>query len=185
MRQFLLCLLGTACFLYGFLQFDIPATQNSSSYESSVTEGNRSPLFDRLVFMVVDALRQDFAFGSNSSMRFLRQLIDKGHAKPYIGLAKEPTVTMPRIKALTSGIDPTFIDILTNFWATSNEHTDTWLHRLKNERNFKLVFYGDETWLKLYPTSFDRSEGTTSFFVSVRNGLIWSIYSVGYDRGGY
>lgn len=28
------------------------------------------------------------------------------------------------------------------------------------------VFYGDDTWLKLFPHTFLRSEGTTSFFVS-------------------
>lgn len=29
-----------------------------------------------------------------------------------------------------------------------------------------LHFYGDDTWLKLFPDHFDRSDGTTSFFVS-------------------
>ncbi len=27
--------------------------------------------------------------------------------------------------------------------------------------------YGDDTWLKLFPETFDRAEGTSSFFVSV------------------
>lgn len=31
----------------------------------------------------------------------------------------------------------------------------------------RIVFYGDETWFSLYPNAFEnRSEGTTSFFVS-------------------
>ena len=29
------------------------------------------------------------------------------------------------------------------------------------------VFYGDETWLKMLPDTFDRFEGTTSFYVTV------------------
>lgn len=30
----------------------------------------------------------------------------------------------------------------------------------------KLVFYGDDTWLSLFPEHFIRSDGTTSFFVT-------------------
>ncbi len=30
----------------------------------------------------------------------------------------------------------------------------------------RLVFYGDDTWLRLFPGHFVRSEGTTSFFVT-------------------
>ena len=30
----------------------------------------------------------------------------------------------------------------------------------------QLVFYGDDTWLKLFPDHFVRNDGTTSFFVS-------------------
>ena len=30
----------------------------------------------------------------------------------------------------------------------------------------KLVFYGDDTWMKLFPGHFERTDGTTSFFVT-------------------
>ena len=30
----------------------------------------------------------------------------------------------------------------------------------------KLVFYGDDTWIKLFPGHFLRTDGTTSFFVT-------------------
>ncbi len=30
----------------------------------------------------------------------------------------------------------------------------------------RILFYGDDTWLKLFPNHFTKSEGTTSFFVS-------------------
>ncbi len=29
-----------------------------------------------------------------------------------------------------------------------------------------MVFYGDDTWIRLFPEHFLRSEGTTSFFVT-------------------
>ena len=30
----------------------------------------------------------------------------------------------------------------------------------------KIVFYGDDTWIKLFPDHFERFDGTTSFFVT-------------------
>ena len=32
--------------------------------------------------------------------------------------------------------------------------------------NKKVVFYGDDTWMKLFPGHFARTDGTTSFFVT-------------------
>lgn len=79
---------------------------------------------------------------------------------------------MPRVKAITTGSVPSFLDVILNFAesdTTSNlAHQDTWLAQLKARPNGRLVMYGDDTWLKLFPGMFERSDGTTSFFVSVR-----------------
>ena len=32
--------------------------------------------------------------------------------------------------------------------------------------NRKIVFYGDDTWMRLFPEHFERTDGTTSFFVT-------------------
>ena len=32
--------------------------------------------------------------------------------------------------------------------------------------NKKIVFYGDDTWMRLFPDHFERTDGTTSFFVT-------------------
>lgn len=37
---------------------------------------------------------------------------------------------------------------------------------LLSERNARVVMYGDDTWLKLFPGRFLRYDGTTSFIVS-------------------
>ena len=78
---------------------------------------------------------------------------------------------MPRIKAITTGSIPSFLDVILNFAesdTTANlASQDTWLAQLKDMRGGKLVMYGDDTWLKLFPDTFARFEGTTSFFVSV------------------
>ena len=30
----------------------------------------------------------------------------------------------------------------------------------------RIIFFGDDTWIKLFPDHFDRHDGTTSFFVT-------------------
>lgn len=77
---------------------------------------------------------------------------------------------MPRLKAITTGSVPSFLDVILNIAESDTSSTllyqDTWLAQLKARRD-RLVMYGDDTWLKLFPGMFDRSDGTTSFFVSV------------------
>ena len=78
---------------------------------------------------------------------------------------------MPRVKALTTGSVPSFLDLILNFAesdTTSSLATqDTWLAQIR-AKGGKIVFYGDDTWLKLFPGDFfARADGTSSFFVSV------------------
>lgn len=78
---------------------------------------------------------------------------------------------MPRVKAITTGSIPSFLDVILNFAESDTSSTlatqDTWLAQLKTKENGKLVMYGDDTWLKLFPDFFERADGTSSFFVSV------------------
>jgi len=78
---------------------------------------------------------------------------------------------MPRVKAITTGSIPSFLDVILNFAESDTTSTlanqDTWLAQIKNKNNGKLVMYGDDTWLKLFPDTFARADGTSSFFVSV------------------
>lgn len=97
-------------------------------------------------------------------------LIRAGAALPFTAHASSPTVTMPRLKAITTGSVPSFLDVILNIAESDTTSTlayqDTWLAQLKVRRG-RLVMYGDDTWLKLFPGMFDRSDGTTSFYVSV------------------
>lgn len=74
---------------------------------------------------------------------------------------------MPRIKAITTGSVPSFLDVVLNFAESDKTstlaHQDSWLAQSKAKLGRKLVMYGDDTWLKLFPGFFDRAEGTTSF----------------------
>ena len=67
---------------------------------------------------------------------------------------------------MVSGIIPEFIDILWNF-NTSYILEDNLLKKFKKQ-NKSIIFYGDDTWLKLFNANeyFLRYEGTTSFIAS-------------------
>lgn len=109
---------------------------------------------------------------SDSTLMVTRlSLIRDGGAIPFTANARPPTVTMPRIKSITTGSIPSFVDLILNFDETDTSSTlaaqDTWLAQLKAKNTGKLLMYGDDTWLKLFPETFDRHDGTTSFFVSV------------------
>lgn len=101
----------------------------------------------------------------------LPRLIRDGSAIPFTANARSPTVTMPRIKAITTGSIPSFVDLILNFDEGDTSSTlavqDTWLAQLKAAERGKLLMFGDDTWLKLFPSTFDREDGTTSFFVAV------------------
>lgn len=90
---------------------------------------------------------------------------------PFTAHATSPTITMPRVKAITTGSIPSFLDVILNFaesdTTSSLASQDTWLSQLKDKPGGKLVMYGDDTWLKLFPDTFSRADGTSSFFVSV------------------
>ena len=126
--------------------------------------------FDKVIFMVIDALRNDFVYSESSNFAFTQSLIRSGAALPFTGHASAPTITMPRVKAITTGSVPSFLDVVLNFAESDTTSTlatqDTWLAQLKAKDQGKLVMYGDDTWLKLFPDFFARSDGTTSFFVS-------------------
>ncbi|RAH43000.1 mannose-ethanolamine phosphotransferase LAS21 [Aspergillus brunneoviolaceus CBS 621.78] len=127
------------------------------------------PPFDKVIFMVVDALRSDFVYSNASGFTFTQSLIRSGAALPFTAHASSPTVTMPRLKAMTTGSTPSFLDVIFNIAESDTSTTlafqDTWLAQLR-ARGDRLVMYGDDTWLKLFPGMFDRSDGTTSFYVS-------------------
>ena len=78
---------------------------------------------------------------------------------------------MPRIKAMTTGSIPSFLDVILNFAESDTSSTlasqDTWPLQLSLKEEGKVLMYGDDTWLKLFPDLFSRHDGTSSFFVSV------------------
>ncbi|XP_054437811.1 GPI ethanolamine phosphate transferase 2 isoform X2 [Pteronotus mesoamericanus] len=169
--------LGVALFLRGFFPPPVrssagtehlaepPAPEPSAGATSNWTS-RPPPLFSKVVVMLIDGLRDDFVFGSNGVkfMPYTTYLVEKGASHSFVAVAKPPTVTMPRIKALVTGSLPGFIDVVRNLNSPAllddNVITQAWA------AGRRIIFYGDETWVKLFPRHFVEYDGTTSFFVS-------------------
>lgn len=166
---------GFIIFCIGFFpQKNVLPGFNTISSEVSPFLLNDNAPFDKLIFIVVDALRADFMFSNSSLMHFLQSLVRDGSGLPFTAYAHPPTVTLPRLKGITTGGTPSFIDAILNV-ADDNDNSqglsnfDTWLAQFKmSGRERTLHFYGDDTWLKLFPAEefFEKYEGTDSFFVS-------------------
>ena len=68
------------------------------------------------------------------------------------------------LQAITSGSIPGFVDVVLNF-GSSDFTDDNLITQLRSARR-NTTFFGDDTWLNLFPDHFVRHDGTTSFFVS-------------------
>lgn len=171
----ILCVSGLLFFAKGFFPVGttIPGFGEFHISNNVFEDESGSPQFDRLILMVVDAMRSDFMFSELSDMTFLHTLIRKGAALPFTAYSNPPTVTLPRLKGITTGSAPNFVDAILNIADDKDSSQslalqDSWLHQFKHQRsNRSIHFFGDDTWLKLFPPDnfFDRFEGTSSFFV--------------------
>ncbi|XP_067850452.1 GPI ethanolamine phosphate transferase 2 isoform X2 [Heptranchias perlo] len=168
---------GMAVFLRGFFPVPLKSFGSAKAKLSDTPEEPvvgltsnwtklPSPLFRRVVIMLVDALREDFVFGPKGRqfMPYTRHLVEQGSSHSFIAKAWPPTVTMPRIKAMMTGRIPGFIDVIMNLnSATLLEDNLIWQAKAAGKRT---LFYGDDTWIRLFPDHFVEYDGTTSFFVS-------------------
>ncbi|OJZ83513.1 hypothetical protein ASPFODRAFT_141130 [Aspergillus luchuensis CBS 106.47] len=127
--------------------------------------------FDKVVFMVIDALRSDFVYGEDSGFGFTQSLIRSGSAIPFTALAAPPTLTLSRIKAMTQGSGQSFLDAWLNVMHSADARRlvgeDTWLSRFRAESapEKKMVYYGIDMWCMLYPEIWDRYETVDSFYL--------------------
>ncbi|KAF4783318.1 GPI ethanolamine phosphate transferase [Colletotrichum scovillei] len=161
--------LAVFTFATGFFPYK-PVLPGLAQYEALEYGPPPQAPFDRLIFMVVDALRSDFVYLNGTGFTYTQELIRDGAALPFTAYARSPTVTMPRIKAITTGSIPSFLDVILNLDEADSSSTlaaqDTWLAQMKAKETGKMLMYGDDTWLKLFPGTFDRADGTASFFVA-------------------
>jgi len=174
-------LIALGLFSSGFFEFRASIKRDNGSRHKCNLARKEPAQFDRLVFVLIDALRSDFVYGEKSGFQFVNEMLrtQPEHALGLIARARPPTVTMPRLKALTAGSPPIFLDLILNFdetslatgkskqddkCGTSGFTQDTWIKGLK-EAGKRIVFYGDDTWTRLFPGCFDEFHGVSSFFV--------------------
>ncbi|PWY64020.1 GPI ethanolamine phosphate transferase 3 [Aspergillus eucalypticola CBS 122712] len=123
------------------------------------------PTFTKAIILLIDALRYDFTipttFTNNNNKTYhnalttlhTTALTHPHNALLYPFIADPPTTTLQRLKALTTGTLPTFIEAGSNF-AGSAVTEDNLISQL-HDAGKRLVLLGDDTWMKLFPGYFD------------------------------
>ncbi|KAI9683825.1 MAG: mannose-ethanolamine phosphotransferase gpi13 [Trizodia sp. TS-e1964] len=119
--------------------------------------------FDKAVVLIIDALRYDFTVPIESTEprhfhNAFPVLYETAVAEPQNSfllpfIADPPTTTLQRLKGLTTGTLPAFIDAGSNFAGTAIEEDNLIAQLL--DANKTLVHLGDDTWQALFPTHFD------------------------------
>ncbi|KAK6907186.1 phosphatidylinositol glycan, class O [Kwoniella mangroviensis CBS 8886] len=181
-------IIGLYIFTKGFLLTRLTIPHVSPSY----TPSSPAPIpatHSKAVILVIDALRTDFISPHYPSPKspYHHGILtlpselsasQPDHSLIYNAFSDPPTATMQRIKGITTGSLPTFIDISSNFASTAIEE-DSLITQLLNA-NKTIGFMGDDTWVNLFPDSFNLSHPYDSFNVedlhTVDEGVIENIF---------
>ncbi|OJD16612.1 hypothetical protein AJ78_03252 [Emergomyces pasteurianus Ep9510] len=123
--------------------------------------------FDKAIVIIIDALRYDFTvpfrptvegqlphlFHNNFPVLYETAVEspEKAFLLPFI--ADPPTTTLQRLKGLTTGTLPTFIEAGSNFAGTAIDE-DNLIAQLHNAGK-RIVHLGDDTWQSLFPDLFE------------------------------
>ncbi|KAJ7638416.1 hypothetical protein FB45DRAFT_902779 [Roridomyces roridus] len=121
------------------------------------------PTHKRAVLLIIDALRFDFVSPDppippspfhHDILTLPRELTAANPRNSFLfnAYSDPPTATLQRIKALTTGSLPTFVDIGNNFGGSSIAE-DSIMKQLKLAGK-RAAFMGDDTWMSVFPDSF-------------------------------
>ena len=132
-----LCIMVIAVYLFtgGFLlrRPELPEKSVCHNYSSPYPDScNLVPRqYEKAIILIIDALKYDFTLYNDSMPLALAKPyqnrlpvihnLTKGDGRLYEFLADPPTTTMQRLKGLTTGSLPAFIDVSSNF-ASSEIH---------------------------------------------------------------
>ncbi|KAA1127356.1 mannose-ethanolamine phosphotransferase gpi13 [Puccinia graminis f. sp. tritici] len=152
-------LIGLKTYSDGFL-LTRTTTNSTTTTTTTTTQPEIKPTHSKLILILIDALRYDFILPHNQTndkhnqnqlttpARLTTQ--QPNHSRLFHFQADPPTTTLQRLKALTTGTLPTFIDIGSNFASTNlGIHEDNWLDQL-HQAHKTIGFAGDDTWLKIF-----------------------------------
>src|SRR6266542_3540617 len=141
--------------------------------------------FKKAVVIIIDALRFDFAASHTNNtinqhylnkLTIFHELLNSqpSHSLLFQFIADAPTTTLQRLKALTTGTLPTFIDAGSNFAGSSIDEYNM-IDQLIGQGK-KIAFMGDDTWVSLFPDQFETN--MTHPFPSFN---VWDLHTV--DNG--
>jgi hypothetical protein len=167
------------------------------------------PTVKRVIIVIIDALRYDFAAWDEAleqesidirpETRTYRNKLSifhnttNGFSRLYRFLADPPTTTLQRLKALVTGSLPTFIELSENFHGREIRE-DSLIFQFSHANSLRsptsttepitpsanISFMGDDTWLSLYPDTFQNAWPFPSFDVwdlhTVDNGVLKHLY---------
>ena len=163
---------GLGVFSRGFL-LTRRALEQVNDCSPTANSGNLDPscsveaTHNKMVFLVVDALRADFVLPVNANRSASARFTPSPHYHNQLTLparltnqqpthsflshfiADAPTTTLQRLKGLTTGSLPTFVDAGSNFGGERITE-DNWLSQAKRAGK-KLALVGDNTWLNVFP----------------------------------
>lgn len=193
----MLHVLGLYLFTNGFLLTRMVLTDRSEcavapiegAMGGSIANGCWHPKsFEKVVLVVIDALRYDFVVPFqeregmqtrkhyHDSFRVLYETAERspGNAVLLPFIADPPTTTLQRLKGLTTGTLPTFIDAGSNFAGTAIDEDN--LVEQATRAGKTVVHLGDDTWHALFPGHFDMN--LTKAYDSFN---VWDLHTV--DNG--
>lgn len=139
----------------------------------------------KVIILLIDALKYEFGvydenvtspLAYQNKLPIIKQLIQQhpDNTRLLKFLADPPTTTLQRLKGMTTGSLPTFIDMGSNF-ATPELNEDNVIDQIAGN-NLSAVFMGDSTWVELFPNRFKRKYAYPSFNIydldSVDNAIL-------------
>ncbi|KAI5116507.1 hypothetical protein M0805_004670 [Coniferiporia weirii] len=193
---FFVHLAGLYLFTRGFLLSRMALPDLSSCAEGACT---LPATHQRFVLLIIDALRFDFVSPNppaphssfhHNVLTLPRELTsrDPAHSFLYHSFSDPPTTTLQRIKGITTGSLPTFVDVGSSFGGSSIEE-DSIISQL-NKAGKRTAFMGDDTWMTVFPTLFspNMTYPYDSFNVedlhTVDEGVIRHLFPLLKDKSG-
>ncbi|QRV79165.1 pyrophosphatase/phosphodiesterase [Ceratobasidium sp. AG-Ba] len=188
----LLHLAGLSLFTRGFLLSRIALDATNDCRNCTLGP----PIHKKAVVIVIDSLRFDFiapappspADPSHHNVLTLPAQITSSrpdHSFIFNAHSDPPTATLQRIKGITTGSLPTFIDVGSNFGGSAILEDSLILQMQR--AGMRTAFMGDDTWETVFPNAFNQSYPFDSFNVedlhTVDQGVIRHIFPL-LENGG-
>ncbi|KAJ7577536.1 hypothetical protein C8J56DRAFT_971013 [Mycena floridula] len=160
---FFIHLAGIYLFTSGFLLTRLALTDATFCPTGSCTV---PATHRRAVVLIIDALRFDFVTADpparpspfhHNILTLPRILTERHPRKSFLfnAYADPPTTTLQRLKGITTGSLPTFVDLGNNFGGSSIAE-DSILNQL-GAAGKRAAFMGDDTWISVFPDAFEKN----------------------------